>query len=527
MNFLRYVFKHRHRLHDSQNQQAGSAGSPADQTLPVATNIQANIDLLTTLYKDCSDIVFHQFTVYGTTQAFLIYIEDMSDIELIDQQVLAPLQNAADFNASVGNLAKNISVCHAKELATMEEAVGQISKGNPVMFIDGYEKAISLGVAKWAKRSIEEPVAESVVRGPRLGFTETIGVNTSLLRRSIKSPALKMKLLKIGQYTQTEVVVTYIDGIADMNLVNEVISRLKRIEIDGIIDSAYIEELIGDNAMSPFPQLMSTERPDAVSANLLEGRVGIIIEGSPFVLVAPITLFSLLQSPEDYYQSFWAGSLIRWLRYFFFVIALTVPSAYVAILTYHQEMIPTTLLLSVAKSREEIPFPALVEALLMEITFEALREAGLRLPKQVGAAVSIVGALVIGQAAISAGLVSSPMVMVVAFTGIASFTFPRYTLGIAVRLLRFPLMFLAGFLGLLGLMLGIILIVIHLSTLRSFGVPYLSPLAPLKKNELGDVLIRAPLWTRDKRPHLSNGLYNAYRQVPGLQPKPPQGEDAG
>ncbi|WP_240762187.1 spore germination protein [Paenibacillus thalictri] len=481
---------------------------PGSGERPISGRLQENDEVLKTIYKDCSDVVFRHFQIGGTTEAFLIYIEQMCDTHLLDMQVLTPLMTNQELSAqNAADIMRHIPVSHTKTILTFAEVIEHISNGNPVIFVDQLHYAIFVGLAKWEQRSIEEPVAESVVRGPRQGFTETLGVNTSLLRRILKTPQLKMKSMQIGRYSKTQVIVTYVEGLAEQQLINEICTRLQRINIDGVMDSAYIEEMIGDNQWTPFPQLLSTERPDVVSANLLEGRAAILVENSPFALVAPITLFSLMQSPEDYYQTYWAGSLVRWLRYFFFLIALTIPSAYVAILTYHQEMIPTTLLLSIAKSREEIPFPALIEALLMEVTFEALREAGVRLPKQVGPAVSIVGALVIGQAAISAGLVSSPMVMVVAFTGIASFTFPRYTLGVAVRLLRFPLMFLAGLLGLLGLMLGVILIVVHLCSLSSFGVPYLASLAPLRKQTLKDVLIRAPLQIEDARPS-SNSNYN-------------------
>jgi len=243
-----------------------------------------------------------------------------------------------------------------------------------------------------------------------------------------------------------------------------------------------------------------------------------------FSLIAPISFFSLLQSHEDYYQRFMIGTIIRWLRYLFLGVSLLFPSLYVAILTFHHEMVPAQLLLSMAASREAVPFPAIVEALLMEIAFEALREAGIRLPKQIGSAVSIVGALVIGQAAVQAGLVSAPMVIVVAITGISSFMIPRYAAGIAIRMLRFPIMLLASTLGLLGVMLAIISIVIHLCTLRSFGVPYLAPLAPLKVRELKDVLWRSPLWMMDTRPHLT-GESNLYRQSRGQAPSPKKGGD--
>lgn len=333
-----------------------------------------------------------------------------------------------------------------------------------------------------------------------------------------------MKSIQIGRYSQTEVVIMYIEGLADLMLVQEVQNRLSRIEIDGILESGYIEEFIRDHPFSPFPLMLNTERPDTAAASLLEGNVVILTDGTPFVLIAPTTFYSLLQSPEDYYEGYLIGTLIRWLRYAFLLVALLLPSGYVAILTYHQEMIPTNLLISVARSREQIPFPALVEALIMESTFEALREAGIRLPKNIGSAVSIVGALVIGQAAVSAGIVSAPMVMVVAITGIASFLIPRYNAAITLRILRFPNMFLAGTLGLVGIMLALLTIIIHMCTLRSFGVPYLQPLAPIRNSELKDTIIRAPWWSLKKRPHWT-GDYNKFRQSNGQKPSPGKGNE--
>jgi hypothetical protein len=261
------------------------------------------------------------------------------------------------------------------------------------------------------------------------------------------------------------------------------------------------------------------------AASLLEGRVAILQDGTPFVLIVPISFYSLLQSNEDYYQRSLISTATRWLRYIFLLISLLLPSFYVAILTFHQEMLPTTLLITIAASREMVPFPALVEALFMEFVFEALREAGLRLPKQAGSAVSIVGALVIGQAAVQAGLVSAPLIMVVALTGIASFTIPRYIAGMALRMLRFPMILLAGTLGLLGIMLGLFIILTHMATLRSFGVPYLSPMAPIQGGEIKDVLVRAPWWKLNTRPRLTGTDNNIKRQGPDQKPNPDQGDN--
>jgi spore germination protein KA len=494
--------------------------------IPLSPVLNRNIETLKSAYNDCSDVIFREFTISGEMDAVLLYIDGLSNTVELDENVLRPLIRMKIFNQD--SPIKEISVSDVKEIYLITDVIKQISIGNPVILIDQQIYGISLGLPKWEKRSIEEPAAESVVRGPREGFVETLRVNTSLLRRKIRHPLLKMKQMNIGQLTETQVIVAYIEGIAQRTLIQEVTDRLMRIEIDGILESGYIEEMIQDRPFSPFPQILTTERPDVAAACLLEGRVVILIDGTPFVLIAPCTFASIMQSPEDYYNHFYIGTFIRWLRYFFFFIALLAPSAYVAILTFHQEMIPASLLLTIAESREQIPFPALIEAFIMEITFEALREAGVRLPKQVGAAVSIVGALVIGQAATAAGLVSSPMVMVVAITGVASFLMPRYAIGVSIRMLRFPIMILSGILGLLGVMIGITAIVAHLCTLQSFGVSYLNSTASLKIQNLKDVLIRAPWWGMDTRPEFSSTeMGNLRRQGPDQMPGPNKGGDEG
>ena len=496
--------------------------------IPLHPELNQNIEVLKSAYKDCSDVVFREFSIGSSINAVLLYIDGLSNTEEVDQHVLMPLiqMKNHEHGAIFEKTKKEISVSDIKDIYSINDIFKQISIGNSIILIEKETKGISIGLPKWEKRSIMEPDAESVIRGPREGFIETLRVNTSLLRRKIRHPLLKMKQIDIGRYTETQVIVAYIEGISDSTLVDEVTSRLKRIKIDGILESGYIEEMIVDHPFSPFSQVLTTERPDVAGACLLEGRVVILIDGTPITLIAPCTFASLMQAPEDYYNQFYISTLIRWLRYVFFFIALLAPSAYVAILTFHQEMLPTTLLLTIAQSREQIPFPALIEAFIMEITFEALREAGVRLPKQVGAAVSIVGALVIGQAATAAGLVSSPMVMVVAITGIASFLMPRYVTGISIRILRFPIMILSGMLGLLGVMLGITAIVAHMCTLKSFGVPYFNSTAPLKIQNLKDVLIRAPWWAMDTRPEFfSKDASNLRRQSSNLKPGPSKGGD--
>nr|WP_249316408.1 spore germination protein [Bacillus sp. FJAT-50079] len=487
-------------------------------------NFQQNEETFRSIYNNCSDVVFAPFLLFGKVKAMIVYIEGLSDVQGMDEFIFASLKKEIADEAQPLSvlIEKEISISKLKKIQLIADCIESISLGDPILFYEGGDSAYSLGLAKWEKRAIEEPEAETVIRGPRGGFTEDLQVNTSQLRRIIKSPALKIQTMKIGKYTNTNVSIVYVEGLAEPTLIEEVKNRLERIQIDGILESEYIEELIEDNPYSPFPQIMSTERPDVAASALMEGRVIILTDGTPFILMVPVSFFSFLQAPDDYYQRALIGSFTRFLRNGFLVISLLFPSFYVAVTTFHQEMIPDALLLSISASRESVPFPALIEVLLMEIVFEALREAGIRLPKQIGSAVSIVGALVIGQAAVQAGLVSAPMIIVVASTGIASFLIPRYNAGYSVRILRFPIIFLAGTLGLLGIMMGILAIFIHLCTLRSFGEAYLAPLAPFKKHELKDTIWRSPFWMMDTRPHFT-GQYNMHRQAPDQEPGPQKG----
>jgi len=492
----------------------------------LSSDLNQNIDKLKGIFEDCPDVVYRPFLMGGERKAMMIYFEGMVNIAELDTNVLSRLmeKNESQERNVTHWIQEKLSVAKVTEVTFLDECIQQISAGSTLLLVDQEQMGAALGLVGYEKRSLEEPSAEQVVKGPRDGFTETISVNIALIRRRIKDSNLKMKTLKIGRSSQTDVSMMYIKDLANESLVEEVYNRLKRIDIDGVIETQYIEELIEDHPASFFPQILSTERPDTCAASLLEGRVIILVDGSPFVMIAPTTLLSLLQSSEDYYQRYVLGSAIRLLRFFYVGISLLLPSLYVAVLSFHQEMLPTKLIISISTSREIVPFPAIVEALIMEVTFEALREAGVRLPKQIGSAVSIAGALVVGQAAIQAGIVSPPMVMVVALTGIASFTIPRYNLGATFRLLRFPMIALAGTLGILGIMLGLLVILTHLCTLRSFGVPYLSGMAPMHKITMKDFLIRAPWWMQSTRPYFT-GKYNKFRQGPNQKPGPQQGGD--
>ncbi|HEX3032338.1 MAG TPA: spore germination protein, partial [Bacillota bacterium] len=349
------------------------------------------------------------------------------------------------------------------------------------------------------------------VRGPREGFGESMIVNVSLLRRKIRNSDLKFQFREIGRRTRTSCCIVYVEGIASEKVLQELNRRLDKIDIDGIYSSGMIQELIKDSPYSIFETVGNTERPDVLAARLLEGRIGLIVDGSPFVLTVPFIILEYFQVNEDYSQNFIFSSINRLLRISGAILAISVPAFYIALTTYNQETIPTPLLLSISASREGVPFPTMVEALLMLLVFEILREAGTRMPENIGQTVSIVGALVLGQAAVEARLISAPMVIVTALTGIASLMLSGF-MGISL-ILRVIFLLLAGFMGLYGWMFGLVGLVIYLMGMRSFGVPYLLNVMAIREQDVKDTIIRAPWWMMSTRPKLF-GSRNPVRQSP-------------
>lgn len=387
---------------------------------------------------------------------------------------------------------KDLTITMGKvgEATTYSEVEENVLSGNTVVFIEGTSTSLYVGTEKLKQRGVEEASSQSVVRGPREGFTESLRENTALVRRRIQSPKLRIEERKVGEHTHTQLAVMYMDGLADTEVLDEPRTRLNGIKLDSVLESNYIEEMIQDHRYSPFPTVYNSERPDVIASAILEGRIAILVEGTPFVLVVPALFVQFFQSSEDYYQRWDFASLVRLLRYLCFGIALLTPSLYIAISTFHQEMLPTNLLTSLIGQREGVPFPAFIEAVIMEITFEILREAGIRLPKSIGQSVSIVGTLVIGQAAVEAGLVSAAMVIVVSITAIANFALPAFNVGISVRILRFGLMAIAASFGLYGMIIGLIVLGLHLCSLQSMGVPYMTSFAPIRWRSQKDALLR-------------------------------------
>lgn len=472
--------------------------------VPIANTLEENLLYINKLFQDCSDFVIRKFTLEDSSDAIAVFVDGLSDTPETNEALKA-LMILEGGVSRIEAIEKNIlPVSQIEKTDNYMDLLQGILSGDVGIIVHRNREAILLGLRGGETRSVSEPETEAVIRGPREGLTENIRTNTALIRRKLKTPKLKMKPLIVGRESNTDVVLTYMEGIVDPKTVDEVERRINKIDIDAVLESGYIEELIQDHMYTPFPQAQYSERPDTIAGSILEGRIAILVDGTPMALIVPTTFWQLMLANEDYYERFQIATLLRWLRYIFVLIALITPALYIAIITYHQDMIPTNLLLSIASAREAIPFPAIVEVLIMEVAFEALREAGIRLPKTIGQAVSILGALVIGTAAVEAGIVSAPMVIVVSITGIASFTIPHFNLAIAVRMLRFPLMILAAIMGIYGLMVGIMLIAGHMASLRSFGVPYLSPVGPLSVKDLKDILIRTPWHGLRNRPSYMN-----------------------
>ncbi|CAM3756210.1 spore germination protein [Cohnella lubricantis] len=530
---IRLPFLKRRDHSGRRNGGGGNGGGRGPGGPSLSRQLQANLNAIRRELGDSSDLTIRLIRDdSGRVLAAVVYIDGIVIFDTINQMLLSPIMervhelssgrsslSAADMRALLE--AGTIQLGRVRETYDLSHLIEELLTGSTIILSDGSSVAFAAATRGGEKRSVDEPSSQTVARGPKEGFTEDVQTNISLIRRRIKSPLIRVENRLLGKHTKTVTSVVYMKGIAREEVVEEIRRRLSRIEVDSILESGYVEEFIQDEVWTPFPTIQNSERPDAIAAGILEGQVAIVVDGSPFVLLAPVTFVKFFQSSEDYYQRFDIATFLRVIRMVSFFISMLLPSLYIAITTFHQEMLPTPLLISLAAQREGVPFPALIEAMLMEVTFEVLREAGVRMPRIIGPAISIVGALVLGQAAVQAGLVSAAMIIVVSFTAIANFVIPALNMAIAARLIRFAMMLLAATLGLFGIMSGVMILLIHLVSLKSFGVPYMTPLAPLKISNLKDVLVRAPWWLMKTRPSVIS-TEDRVRQAPGLKPGPPK-----
>ncbi|MGI5822408.1 MAG: spore germination protein [Dethiobacteria bacterium] len=503
------------------------------QDLPLSTRLESNLEMFRQVTGGSYDINIEQF-LSGPEKvpAALLYVEGLVDVSMLDELLravkidifLTGLEDLQKKDILETTRQRLLNIIESQIAGDMAALYYGVSKGRAALLFDGTAQALILETQGWKTRAITEPASEPAIRGIREGFVEDIRTNTALIRRRIRSPNLWIEGQEIGSLGKTEVAFAYLKGLVAEDVLGELRSRLDNIDLDGVLGTGYIEEYITDNPYSLFPSILSTERVDRVAGALLEGRVAIFVDGSSFALVVPADFNLFLQAPDDYFEPFPLGTFIRFLRYVSFFIALFLPGVYVAILTFHPELLPVPLLLRIQAAREGVPFPVVAETFFMEAIFEILREAGVRLPMLVGPAISIVGALVLGDAAIRAGLVSPGVVVIVAFTAIASFTAPVFTLGLAARILRFIIIILGAAFGLLGIQFGLLLILIHLVTLRSLGQPYMAPFAPFIWEDMKDALFSLFRWQMVYRPKLL-GYREPKRQRTGQKPHPPQKGD--
>ncbi len=439
-----------------------------------------------------------------TKEQYQKYIDDMVNRETIESTVLEnlminiriapPDRDITNDNGMEILTDGGITTADLKECDNMEDAVDEVLVGNTAVFFDNSSRAIIISSKGFPKRSVDKPDTEAVVQGPQEAFTESVRTNTVLVRRRIKTPLLKCKSLKFGKKTKTDIALMYIEGTVKNSLLNSITKKLNKIKSLDVLDSGYVEQMIEENKYSPFPQVQMTERPDKTASALLEGRVAVIVDTSPFVLLLPTVLACFYQSSEDYYERWEIMSFIRIIRYVCGFFAFSLPALYIAITLFHPSMIPTDLALKISGSRAPVPINTVFEVVLLEVVFEALREAGIRLPQAIGSTLGIVGGIIIGQAAVEAGLVSPMVVIIVSLTGICSFAIPNISLVSAFRLLKYFMILLSSIFGMLGFAVGVFMVLTHLCSLKSFGKAYVSPFNSQSfKSAFQDTVFRFPL----------------------------------
>ncbi|WP_349410138.1 spore germination protein [Pseudalkalibacillus sp. SCS-8] len=461
---------------------------------PFFQSLDENIDFIKNALFRSDDVESRTFTFNGK-KLTILFISSLVSKEKMKDFIIKPLQQAN--SGEIPELINTTQIDHSFDL--MKIIRGMI-EGQCTIFTEDMDFAYLVNVFQTNFRSVSEPTNEYVIRGSHEGFIESLQTNIYLMRKRIENPNLYMKYITLGKATNTKLAIMYIKDLADPELVNTIEERLNYIDTDSIQTPGYIEEFIEDYPLSPFPQVLNTERPDRATANLMEGRVIILMEGSPTVLVLPVNFFTFYQSPDDYNSRWVVGTFLRAIRVFSFLIAIGLPAFYIALVSFNLEVIPIELVFSVKSSLEFIPFPPLLEAFIMQLTLELLREASVRLPSPISQTIGIVGGLVIGTAVVQANLISNVMIIVIALTGISSFVVPSNEMTTTIRILGFPLMILASLFGFIGIVFGLMMILIQLCKMEPFGHPYFAPFAPFHLKDLKDTIFRLPRWMMNTRP---------------------------
>lgn len=495
----------------TENGQNENPCEPMNNTDDISTELCANLETIKQkfLVPKNQDISIREFKIGRKVKAFIVYMDGMVDKKTLNLAIFPPLMSKDIFDelceeCPVDYLLENVLTVHSLRVANKySDTVTQVLMGMSALFIEGCTECIILETMGYEKRNVGPPITETVVKGSQEGFTESLRTNVTLIRKIIKNENLVTEILPIGNTNHSSCAVMYLQGVTNPKVVQEVMKRIKRINTDFILGDGMVEQFVEDNSFMLFPQVISTERPDRAASFIMEGQVIIIADGTPFAMAAPVTFFSLLHTSEDSFVRWPAGNFLRFIRMFGLFCATFLPGLYVALTLYHLEMVPTELLISIAKAKELVPFPTILEVLIMELAFELIREGGIRVPSVIGQTLGIVGALILGQAAVAAGLVSPLLVIIVSITGLGSFVIPNYPLALAIRIERFLFIFAGAVLGFYGIALMAVLLAYLACSMKSFGVPFFAPVAPKTKAN-PDVVTRYPIWMQKNRPDEMN-----------------------
>lgn len=475
----------------------------------ISGNIKQMQSRMQQLCKDCNDIIIRpmRLGLQNQVDCMVVYIEAAVSNMMLEDSVIGKLLNhlweLEDEQIRQAVRENGLGISDVKELETVEDCMAALLAGNAIFFLDGYERALKIGSKGYPGMGVSKAESEKGLRGSKEAFSESVKTNTALVRKRIRTTGLKVEEIFLGEQSNTLMALVYLEELAYPNLLQEIKGRLQQFRVDGILDSGIIEQLTADTWYSPFPQFQTTERPDRAAAAVLEGRVLLLCDNTPVALVLPTTMNSLLQTGDDYYGHFEIASLLRCIRYLAVFLAFSLPGLYLSVTGFHPQILPTNLILSMAEARSGVPFPAVAEVLLLEVSLELMREAGLRMPGPIGDMIGIVGGLIIGQAAVAANLISPIIVIIGALTALGSFSIPNEELSEAFRLLKYGMILLCAFFGIYGFIAGWLLLLIHLAGLKSFGIPYLMPFTASERAGISrwtDGLFRAPMRRLNRRP---------------------------
>ena len=496
-----------HRKRCTGMKRGGKLLKKLEESRKVSANLRENEKYLRSRLENCSDILIRPMRLGDKhkVDCLMVYIEVAVSNMMLDDSALGKMINhfweisPEDIQEFVRH--NSLGIADVKKLENLDESIDAMLAGNAVFFIDGYDKAMKISSKGYPSTGVMEAESEKVLRGSREGFSDSVKSNSALVRKRLRDTRLKVEEYKIGVRSHTLTQVLYMDDLVHEGLLEEVKERLEEFQIDGILDSGMLEQLTEDVWYSPFPQYQTTERPDRAVQEILKGKVVILCDNSPEALILPGNFSSFMESSEDWYHRFEMASFLRILRYLAVIMATVLPGLYLAVIRFHTQILPSALILSFAEAREGVPFSSVVELIFLELAFELIREAGVRVPGSLGNAIGIVGGLVIGQAAVEANLVSPIVVMIVALTALGSMTVPNEEFAAAFRLVKYGFLILGGYLGIYGIVLGVYLVIGHLAGLISFGIPYLVPfIKKEQKGSRGEGVLRVPLRKRVLRP---------------------------